>query len=346
MSSAFDTDTLIADAAVLAGGDILALEPVARGGNNRLFRLRTADGNAYALKTYLPALAGERDRLGAECASLAFLQDAGERRIPRFLNAAPEKNLALFDWVSGDEVSEISEADIDETVSFSASLKQVAARAAARALPLAAEACLSADELIRQVKRRYERLSEVSADHGELEQYLQSDFKPVFDDRTASAEAVYEALGWSMSDITPWTLLTLSPSDFGFHNALRQREGLVFLDFEYFGWDDPVKLVADFLLHPGMSLSDRQRRRFIDGTEAVFEDDPDFRMRLCQLYPLYALRWAMIVLNEFLPEKWRRREFAGHDVERESAQRRQLEKAKRFLALAISANEGGVLYDA
>ena len=45
----------------------------------------------------------------------------------------------------------------------------------------------------------------------------------------------------------------LSPSDFGFHNALlRGRPGVpgardwVFLDFEYFGWDDPAKTVPIF----------------------------------------------------------------------------------------------------
>ena len=46
---------------------------------------------------------------------------------------------------------------------------------------------------------------------------------------------------------------TLSPSDFGFHNALRRPDGrVVFLDLEYFGWDDPAKMISDFLLHPAL----------------------------------------------------------------------------------------------
>jgi len=120
----------------------------------------------------------------------------------------------------------------------------------------------------------------------------------------------------------------------------------VFLDFEYFGWDDPVKLAADFLLHPGMVLTEGQKRRFLEGVGHVFADDPEFRIRLNQHYPLYALRWAMIVLNEFLPEKWRRRKYAGTQVEREAAQQRQLDKAQTFLAMARSAHKGGLLYDA
>ena len=56
---------------------------------------------------------------------------------------------------------------------------------------------------------------------------------------------------------------SLVPSDFGFHNSLRRPDGsLAFVDFEYFGWDDPVKLTADILLHPGRPLAAPQRRRF------------------------------------------------------------------------------------
>jgi hypothetical protein len=48
---------------------------------------------------------------------------------------------------------------------------------------------------------------------------------------------------------------SLCPPDFGFHNALRRASGeLVFIDFDYFGWDDSVKVTCDFLLHPGMRL--------------------------------------------------------------------------------------------
>ena len=49
--------------------------------------------------------------------------------------------------------------------------------------------------------------------------------------------------------------LVLNPSDFGFHNTLKKKNKLFFLDFEYFGWDDPVKLTADFIWHPSHSLN-------------------------------------------------------------------------------------------
>ena len=47
----------------------------------------------------------------------------------------------------------------------------------------------------------------------------------------------------------------ISPSDFGLHNAKLGEDGkLAFFDFEYAGWDDPAKTIADFFLLNLLSL--------------------------------------------------------------------------------------------
>ena len=57
----------------------------------------------------------------------------------------------------------------------------------------------------------------------------------------------------------------LSPSDFGFHNALLDDEGkLTFLDFEYAGRDDPAKLVSDFFCQPEVPVPLSLHAHFID----------------------------------------------------------------------------------
>ena len=103
----------------------------------------------------------------------------------------------------------------------------------------------------------------------------------------------------------------------------------MFIDFEYFGWDDPVKLTADFLQHPGMSLDDALQARFKAGAVGVYgKHDPAFAQRLDLHFPLIGLRWCMILLNEFLPERWYRRQFAGTEDSREIVIQRQLAKAR------------------
>ena len=46
---------------------------------------------------------------------------------------------------------------------------------------------------------------------------------------------------------------------------------------------------------------------------------------------LYALRWTMILLNEYLPNRWQRRVLAGFRGERSLVLRRQLDKAAAML---------------
>ncbi len=144
-------------------------------------------------------------------------------------------------------------------------------------------------------------------------------------------KAAYAAAGLSLGQPVDAAAQTLCPSDFGFHNALRRPSGqLVFIDFDYFGWDDPVKLTADFILHPGMRLAETLKRRFAAAAIAVYCDDPAFRTRLALLYPLFALRWCLILLNEFLPERWANRINAGGQPDWEMAKQRQLDRAREW----------------
>jgi hypothetical protein len=96
----------------------------------------------------------------------------------------------------------------------------------------------------------------------------------------------------------------LSPSDFGFHNAIRRPDGaLAFVDFEYFGWDDPAKTVVDFLLHPGMTISQPLKQRFADRFVDAFAFVPELAARARLVYPMFGLKWCVILLNDFLPDR-------------------------------------------
>mgnify|MGYP001277726450 CR=1 FL=1 len=64
----------------------------------------------------------------------------------------------------------------------------------------------------------------------------------------------------------------------------------------------------------------------------IFSKDKDFIERLLASLPLYGMRWAMIILNEFMPGFAERRKNAGdtdyYDLEK--SQSIQLMKAKQY----------------
>ena len=82
------------------------------------------------------------------------------------------------------------------------------------------------------------------------------------------------------------------------------------MDFEYFGWDDPVKLTADFMWHPSNIENKHILAQWKKDMIALFSNDKDFEKRLNASLPLYGIRWTVIILNEFLPEYSTRRKLA------------------------------------
>ena len=175
-------------------------------------------------------------------------------------------------------------------------------------LAAASEACFSLADVVTSVERRLERLQRVEPAGGEvlgMRLWMAETFVPFMADVREWCRAA--ALGWGVAFDEPISsrARTLSPSDFGFHNAIRRPDNtLAFVDFEYFGWDDPAKTIADYLLHPGMGLGEPMKRHFAARALASFADVPLLAERSRLVYPLFGLKWAMILLNDFLPERF------------------------------------------
>ncbi len=54
-------------------------------------------------------------------------------------------------------------------------------------------------------------------------------------------------------------------------------------------------------------------------------------VEIAALRPLFGLCWCLILLNEFLPERWFRRAYADAGLNHATAQARQLDKAEGML---------------
>ncbi len=320
-------------ARALCGGTVGGLEEINGAGNHRVYRVDGSDGSRFALKTYFAGGNDGPQRLSAEFEGLTYMWREGLRVIPEPMAADSEAQCALFEWIEGDPVTKPRPVDIDAASDFIRALRDLARQPDSAELPLAREACLSPDELHRQIVARRARLARESAFRGDLALFLRDTFDDTLHVTWAKARRGLAAAGISAGKDLPVEHRTLSPSDFGFHNAVRAADGtLIFCDFEYFGWDDPVKLVADFVLHPGMALKPRLADRFEKNASAIFAGDPAFAGRLMLLKPLYALRWALITLNEFIPERWAQRAFARGERDRNTVLGQQLAKAEGFVS--------------
>ena len=335
-------DTLRDVAEDLIGSAVRDIVPVRGGGNNRVFRVEARDGR-YALKFYPQQTEDPRDRQGAEIRALKFLEQYNVAAAPRAVAEDRVQGCALLDWIDGERIDWPDDDDIDRALKFLAELQVLVTADGAECLALASAATLSGLDVVRQIESRLSRIQQMSEDQPDLVSFLRNELEPAIERFEHRARESYAADGRRFDAQIAAHQRSLSPSDFGFHNALREGDGrIVFLDFEYFGWDDPTKLISDFLWHPGMHLSSPLKRRFLDRAGRVFGSrDDEFAHRLNALYPLFGICWCLIMLNEFLPERWLRRELASGEDQQHVAQARQLDRARLLLKTVMESNDSG-----
>ncbi|WP_432738089.1 phosphotransferase [Maridesulfovibrio sp. FT414] len=308
---------------------------ICAGKNSRVYLVECDKGDVFAVKFYLHPIADGRNRLEQEWAALSFMEKAGISTVPKPIACDHELQGGVYSFLDGKRILGRKGHEVAELLDFINELKVHSAGNGALDVGLAAEACLSPSDLVGNILQRKEKLDRLpNSDElfAEMHKFLDGRFSVDFGESFKAAKETF--LGERWDEKLPHEKRTLSPSDFGFHNVLERDDGrLVFLDFEYFGWDDPVKATSDFLLHPAMTLSDNEVREFYEGMKKIFATDEDFEERFKVFLPLFRLKWCLILLNEFFNDALNRRRFAsGSEETDQDMRRRQLTKAQRFLS--------------
>lgn len=317
-------DELKAIASKLAGTPAIEVVPASNGGNSRVYMVATAD-KLYALKQYPSIESDPRDRLNTERMALELMHWHGIHNVPYWI--AGDTPYAMMAWIDGEVINAPQEEDVAEAAVFLGTLQHISQHMHFEDMPPASEACLSGQHIVDQLEQRMEKLMPHTKENPALMQFLSKEFLPAFQKRLKAAKTAYP----DFTTILPQDQMTLIAADFGFHNIMRGVDGkLYFIDFEYFGWDDPAKLMSDFLLHPATPLSNTMRLNFYNYMVGIYGEA--IEQRFLAYFPLFGLRWALILLNEFIPERWEARKIARGQGDWDKVKTEQLAKARAMLA--------------
>lgn len=314
-------------------------KPLGGGRNSQVFLLDIPDREPMVFKRYFVDPRDKRDRQGTEARALKFLEAMDVRQAPLLLTLDTDRQASMLSYVPGEKVTAPTVEHVDQTARFLARLVELSATEEAREAGFspASEAFFSAAGVVENIERRLARFDAVDESCPlcrELSDFLGGQLRPALARHAATCADTLAAMGQSMDEEIPESWRILSPSDFGLHNAvLRPDGGLSFFDYEYFGWDDPSKTLADFRLHPGMTLADTMHRRFLAGVLPALRATGYDPHRAVALFPLFGIKWCCILLNEFVPRDLARRAFAGSDrtEAHERVLARQLGKARDML---------------
>jgi len=314
-------------------GEPRALSRLAGGKNNQVYRVDTGMERPLVLKRYFIDARDQRDRLGAEWNFLSAAWSRGIRCIPEPLAYDATAHAALYGFVEGRKLTaaEVASAHVDTAIDF---VLAVNARPRAELAP-ASEACFSLSEHIATVERRVARLAALDpgAPHArDARLFVSSRLKPAWEAVKSRLAVEASQAGLAMHDRLSPADCCLSPSDFGFHNALVDEAGrLSFLDFEYAGRDDPAKLVSDFFCQPDIAVPLAYHAAFIARLADGLMLEAKGRARCRLLLDAYRIKWTCIILNDFLPLGDARRTFAD-ESDRATRCAAQLAKADTRLS--------------
>lgn len=327
----------VADLLASAGfaGDF-SLQPIAGGRNNRVYRLETG-GRRLLLKWYFSHPADERDRLQTEFSFCRFIWNRGVRVVPQPIACLSSKQIALYDYIEGRRLSadEIGQQHIDAALDFYHAVNRHQADPDAAGLPTASEACFRIKDHFESLRRRLAGLEQIdpqTESHRAARDFVTNSLLPFSRVVLERAEKQTDDWGIPLDAELEGNQRCLSPSDFGFHNAIVDGdERVFFIDFEYAGWDDPAKLICDFFCQPETPALRKFLPAFTESILAPLSRPDIHRHRVQLLLPVYQLKWCCILLTEFLPTGFARRQFGAGVVDQELLES-QLEKARQSIS--------------
>lgn len=289
------------------------MERIRAGRNSEVWRLFSAEGQ-WVLKHYYRQASGGRDRLKAEFDFLVFLDCVGVRSVARPLGVDHRSDRALYTFLPGARPTTVASIHVAQAAAFVRRINEWRSDPMAKALSTASEACFSLTDHLDLVDRRLDRLLASSRERG-----FNDAVRAFLHERVSR---VWGRINRQLRDreaptpfqhAIPLDSMILSPSDFGFHNALEHDGNLSFVDFEYAGWDDPAKLICDFICQPEVPVSEAQGRAFLTALLGQFPDPSPIEQRMWKVLPVHRLKWVCILLNEFRSEVRLRRLHAGVD---------------------------------
>jgi len=312
------------------GASVDSLERLRGGINNRVFRC--GDGNQHwVIKGYAPVQPGQRDRMQAEVDFLRFAAQAAPGFTPALIQADPERRCVVLEHLEGESFPEghtPSEGEVGEAVEFFRQLNAEPQLAQESIQLDAAEGFLSLREHLGNVRQRLEGMGCAhleAALRPQAETMLQQLHTELAHTEERTTSLIDQGI---VADAIAPEARCVSPSDFGFHNAIRTAAGIRFIDFEFAGWDDPAKATLDFNLQPRVPVAKVGSPLLaawpLEQRQAV--------LSRCQpLRPILRLKWLCILLAVLQPARLEQMLIVMPEEEPGILIQKRLEMARHYL---------------
>jgi hypothetical protein len=311
------------------GASIDTLEFLPGGINNQVFGCKVGE-HRFVVKGYAAHRTGEHDRFKAELEFLNYARVVAPEFVPQLLGSDAASRSLVLESLEGagfQEGTNPSKGDIDYAANLLRCLNGDLELAKRHVKGSAADGFLRLTEHLQNIEQR---ISKMSAEHLPVDLRAKADglINDVWRELDYLQESTAQLIAkGNCEDVLDPVERCVSPSDFGFHNAIRTPQGIKFFDFEFAGWDDPVKAVADFDFQPRVPLSVRARAL----SEALPQWSKGLSQRYEVLFPILRLKWACIILGVLNPDRYAQMKIIYSDQAFERLVQPKLKLARDYL---------------
>jgi len=292
--------------------ELIGMEQVKQGGNNCVYKIDIGNG-AILGKVYHRDTHDSRDRFGQEVAFVKYLESIQNKESPSLVAQDLTAGTACFDWIEGTNFDSVLPLTNDYWKQCFYFLKNIQGRnnsIEAKNLPDGSEAAFSfrAHFALLQNRRDY-----WYGHNDTIPEEIRSFLMTELDQEYKSLAKELISHPDFNKELEPEEKI-ISHSDFGLHNAKLCKDGkLAFFDFEYAGWDDPAKTMADFFAQPRFPAPFEEVDNLLSTFSEIFSSSVMKRLlsRLPLVNRIIRLKWCYILLNDFHPTAIKRRILSG-----------------------------------
>ena len=256
-----------------------------------------------------------------------YLKKIGFKCIPQLLGIDKNKKILIYEYLNSNDLPDSQKVGLYEKVLKDLILivknSNVALRLNSK------ESLINTNDCFYQIKKRLELHNKNITPHTEYRNHIKK------------INAAFNIFGYEFLKLEHSSELVFSQADVGIHNCIFSGNNNIYLvDMEYAGLDSPIKQHIDYLIHPRNVIYTFNSFEWSEYFFQNFISEKD--LKTINIYnSIFALKWSLIVLNEFLNENWQFRLKAdpSRKERRDKIIRNQLIKSDLYLKASYKLYE-------
>ncbi len=299
-------------------------------GRNNNLTIVKQDKKYFIKKNYAKNHITKFSRAYTEFFFVKKLLESKIENIPKIKDYNLKKNYIIFEKVVGKKIIHIKKKDLSQCLEFLRLLNQKKIKKKFCNFQNASDSCQSYKDHVECVQKRIMALIRIRSKKKNIQnikKFIKENLLKNFNDlkKKLLISITQEEYKKKMN----FDQLILSPSDFGFHNIIKKKKKLYFLDFEYSGFDDPLKLLSDFLCNPDYKITKNNKKFFVKRFLKLFYYE-EIEKKFDLVFGFHQLKWCTMLLNDIVSKKYqKRRQFVGVD-QKNTNNKKKFYTAKKY----------------